>query len=140
LKLNRFAAAPSIDSLVSRARVHRWSGTQNCENNPMQSRNGASHYPKTQDLVVRIGASGREKNAAHLAWPPTSSHPALGRVLINRRSFPLYPDTHHLCATPAIDARAKSGRRTPSYKLEGDAALQTASPSRRNIIYFDRLP
>ena len=69
-----------------------------------------------------------------------SAKVVLGRVLINRRSFPLYPDTHHLCATPAIDARAKSGRRTPSYKLEGDAALQTASPSRRNIIYFDRLP
>src|SRR4030095_16214057 len=64
----------------------------------------------------------------------------LGRALINRRSFPLRSDFPHLCATPAIDARVKSGRRTPSYKLEGDAALQTASPSRRNIIYFDRLP
>ena len=76
MKLNRFAAAPSIDSLVSRARdiAER---TQNCENNPMQSRNGASHYPKTQNLVVRIGASGHEKIAAHLARPLTSSHPAL---------------------------------------------------------------
>src|SRR6266478_2283309 len=72
-------ASPRRQALTAScpARGTSLSGTQNCENNPMQSRNRASHYPKTQDLVARIGASGREKNAAHLARPPTSSHPAL---------------------------------------------------------------
>jgi hypothetical protein len=69
------------------ARGTSLSGPKNCENNPMQSRNGASHYPKTQDLVVRIGASGHEKNAAHLARPPTSSHPALMRSIFRRQAM-----------------------------------------------------
>ena len=34
-------------------------GTQNCENNPMQSRGWASHYPKTQDLVDQLHETNR---------------------------------------------------------------------------------
>ncbi len=42
---------PHADGLVPWTRCIADARTQNCENNPMQSRNGASHHPKTQDLA-----------------------------------------------------------------------------------------
>src|SRR5438477_12344006 len=42
----------SIDDLVSRTWCIADAGTKNRENNPMQSRDWASHHPTTQDLVV----------------------------------------------------------------------------------------
>jgi hypothetical protein len=54
LKLNRFAAARSIDGIMVRTRRIPDAGLKNYENNPMQSRNWASHHPKTQDLVLTM--------------------------------------------------------------------------------------
>src|SRR5882757_5823928 len=53
---------------------------QNCENNPMQSRDRASHDSRTQDLVAGLPASRAQEKAAHPAQPPILSHPALAAL------------------------------------------------------------
>src|SRR4030088_917890 len=61
LELNRVAVSASINDLVSRTRcsassaVHRRAGTENRENNPMQSRTG----PGSEALVLRCVRSPR---------------------------------------------------------------------------------
>src|SRR5882757_6948077 len=66
-----WVASPRCEASTSPCRERGVSPSwdQNCENNPMQSRDRASHDSKTQDLVAGLPAS-------HLAQPPILSHPA----------------------------------------------------------------
>jgi hypothetical protein len=53
-------------TVPSRGASPSWN-PKNCENNPMQSSNGAWHHPKTQDLVASWVYPGPERSISYAA-------------------------------------------------------------------------